>query len=115
MNTQAHHITWLRDHGACYAGLAFAKRFPTLKAAWDACEDLEHLRWVATATAERAYDEALATARRAYDEALATARRAYLEAIAPARRAYDESRGGLTRSGRTPCPAGLLLHDRLRL
>lgn len=41
------HVRWLCKEAACAPGIGFASKYPTLKAAWDACEDLDHLTWVA--------------------------------------------------------------------
>ncbi len=50
------HIQWLKKHGACAEGLAFARKYPTLQAAWDACTSLDHLKWVANAPIRAEYE-----------------------------------------------------------
>lgn len=46
------HIKWLLEYGACKEGIAFASKYPTLQAAWDACDNIEYLAWVALSGVE---------------------------------------------------------------
>jgi hypothetical protein len=46
------HIEWLKKHGACEGGIAFASQYETLQEAWDACEIIDYLAWVSMTAAE---------------------------------------------------------------
>lgn len=81
MTTNKKHIEWLERYNACAAGLRFASQYETLREAWDACTNVEHLAWVAETGVEHAlgvsidgmttdeYDQYVAPIERARDDA----------------------------------------------
>ena len=40
------HIEYLHSVRACYAAVEYARQYPTLAAAWDACDNVDWMLWV---------------------------------------------------------------------